>query len=171
MWGGLRLLFQQMSLMLLLFNVIIKCNIVSLIYLILVTNYLLRHSKPRAMRNMVYIIGAIFILQYWIYLMNLTSQSSPTPFPEEPYPNEQYPQGKYLIPIMYKLEFGRVMQNAYWYSFGVEIYSVRTLWVDFITLVLVSVYLFYYRNPVLAAHSGGFVWCRMCKNIGGANVC
>jgi len=82
MWGGLRLLFEQMSLMLLLFNVIIKCNIVSLIYLILVTNYLLRRSKEKAMRVMVYTIGAIFILQYWLYLMNLTSQSSPTPFPE-----------------------------------------------------------------------------------------
>jgi hypothetical protein len=88
MWGGLRLAFEQLSLMLLLFNVIIKCNIVSLIYLILVTNYLLRNSKQRAMRNMVYIIGTIFILQYWVYLLNLTSQSSPTPFPEEPYPNE-----------------------------------------------------------------------------------
>jgi hypothetical protein len=62
MWGGLRLLFQQTSLMLLLFNVIIKCNIVSLIYLILVTNYLLRQSKQKAMRNMVYIVGSIFIL-------------------------------------------------------------------------------------------------------------
>lgn len=73
MWGGLRLAFEQLSLMLLLFNVIIKCNIVSLIYLILVTNYLLRNSKQRAMRNMVYIIGTIFIIQYWVYLMNLTS--------------------------------------------------------------------------------------------------
>ena len=72
---------------------------------------------------------------------------------------------------MYKLEFGRVMQNAFWYSFGVEIYTVRTLWVDFITLVLVSVYLFYYRNPVLAAHAGSFIWCRTCKDIGGATVC
>lgn len=73
MWGGLRLVFEQFSLMLLLFNVIIKCNIVSLIYLILVTNYLLRHSKLRAMRNMVYIIGTVFIIQYWVYLLNLTS--------------------------------------------------------------------------------------------------
>lgn len=45
MWSGLRLIFEQVSLILLLSSVIIKCNIVSLIYLILVTNYLLRKSK------------------------------------------------------------------------------------------------------------------------------
>lgn len=72
---------------------------------------------------------------------------------------------------MYKLEFGRVMQNAYWYSFGVEIYTVRTLWVDFITLVLVSIYLFYYRNPVLSTHAESLSWCLKCKKIGGEKVC
>jgi hypothetical protein len=51
MWSGLRLIFEQVSLILLLSSVVIKCNIVSLIYLILVTNYLLRKSKQRAMRN------------------------------------------------------------------------------------------------------------------------
>lgn len=45
MWSGLRLIFEQMSLILLLSSVIIKCNIVSLIYLVLVTNYLVRKSK------------------------------------------------------------------------------------------------------------------------------
>lgn len=45
MWSGLRLIFEQISLILLLSSVIIKCNIVSLIYLILVTNYLVRQSK------------------------------------------------------------------------------------------------------------------------------
>ena len=45
MWSGLRLIFEQISLILLLSSVIIKCNIVSLIYLVLVTNYLIRKSK------------------------------------------------------------------------------------------------------------------------------
>jgi len=45
MWSGLRLIFEQISLILLQISVIIKCNIVSLIYLVLVTNYLVRKSK------------------------------------------------------------------------------------------------------------------------------
>jgi len=69
-----------------------------------------------------------------------------------PYPNQEYPYGKYLIPIMYKFEFGRNMRNAYWYSFGVEIWTVKALWIDFITLALVAIYLYYYRNPVLSTH-------------------
>lgn len=57
-------------------------------------------------------------------MFNLTSESSPTPFPQEPYPNEESPYGKYMIPVMYKFEFGRNMKHAYWYSFGVEIRQV-----------------------------------------------
>jgi len=45
MWGGLRIVFEQCAFVLLLLNIVIKCNIVSLVYLFLVTNILLRHSK------------------------------------------------------------------------------------------------------------------------------
>ncbi len=107
MWGGIRLLFEQASLFLLMLNVVIKCNIASLIHLTLVTNYLWRENKQTAMRNMVYILGPLFFFQYWMYLLNLTSESSPTPFPTMPYPDKDDPYGKHLIPIMYKFEFGR----------------------------------------------------------------
>jgi hypothetical protein len=134
-------------------NVVIKCNIASIVYLILVTNYLLREKKQVAMRNMVYWCGLLFFLQYWVYLLNLTSESSPTPFPHHPYPDIndiEYPYGKYFIPVMYKFEFGRNMKNAYWYSFGVELWTVQTLWIDFISLAFVASYLYHYRNPVLS---------------------
>lgn len=42
MWGSTRLLFEQASLFLLMLNVVIKCNIASLVHLTLVTNYLCR---------------------------------------------------------------------------------------------------------------------------------
>ena len=74
---------------------------------------------------MVYIVGFIFFSQYWIYLFNLTSESSPTKFPNSPYPNLDDLTGKYLIPVMYKFEFGRNMKNAYYYSFGVELTTVQ----------------------------------------------
>lgn len=51
------------------------------------------------------------------------------------------------------------MFNAYWYSFGVEIFTVKALWIDFLTLVLVAVYLYYYRNPVLSTNCQSFSWC------------
>ena len=73
---------------------------------------------------MVYIVGCIFFCQYWIYLFNLTSESSPTPFPNSPSPSLDDLTGKYFIPVMYKFEFGRNMKNAYYYSFGVELTTV-----------------------------------------------
>jgi hypothetical protein len=101
------------------------------------------------MRKMVYTVGTMCFLQYWVYLLNLTSESSPTPFPKMPYPNQEEPQGKYLIPIMYKFEFGRNMKFAYWFSFGVELNTVKALWIDFVNFAFVAIYLYYYTNPVL----------------------
>lgn len=45
------------------------------------------------------------------------------------------------------------------------------MWVDFITLVLVSIYLYYYRNPVLSTHAESFLWCKECKIIGNDSIC
>jgi hypothetical protein len=66
-----------------------------------------------------------------------------------PYPNQKEPYGEYMIPSMYKFEFGRNMKFAYWYSFGVELFTVEALWIDFVTFAFVAIYLYYYTNPVL----------------------
>lgn len=50
---------------------------------------------------------------------------------------------------MYKFEFGRNMKFAYWYSFGVELFTVEALWIDFFIFAFVAIYLYYYTNPVL----------------------
>ena len=51
---------------------------------------------------------------------------------------------------MYKFQFARNIRNAYFFSFGVEIFIVQALWIDFWNVALVAMYLFYYRNPVLS---------------------
>jgi len=44
------------------------------------------------------------------------------------------------------------MKNAYWFSFGVEMYTVKLLWIDFVTFAFIAIYLYYYRNPVLSSN-------------------
>lgn len=93
MWKGLKLGFEQVTLLLLLINICLKCNITSIVNLVLVTQFLIVQSKEKAMRNVTYVVGALCFFQYWFYLFNLTSRSSPTRFPNGPYPNAQDPEG------------------------------------------------------------------------------
>ena len=77
-----------------------------------------------------------------------------------PYPNAEFPYGKHLIPLMYKFQFARNIRNAYFFSLGVEIFIVQTLWIDFWNVALVAMYLFYYRNPVLSHQCKKIVWAQ-----------
>jgi hypothetical protein len=95
-------------------------------------------------------------VQYWLYLLNLTSTSSPIKFPNGPYPNKDDPFGKYLIPVMYKYEWARNIGNAYFFSLGVELLTVETLIVDFWNLALVAMYMYYYCNPVFSTKVAKF---------------
>lgn len=58
---------------------------------------------------------------------------------------------------MYKFEFGRDMRNAFWFSFGIELFDVQILWVDFATLALCAIYQAFYRNPVISK-TDKFTW-------------
>lgn len=62
MWGGMRIIFEQAFLLLLMINVVCKCNIASIVYLALVIDYLIRKSKSKAIVYMVYVVGILFFL-------------------------------------------------------------------------------------------------------------
>ena len=91
-------------------------------------------------------------MQYWLYLLNLTSTSSPIKFPNGPYPNKDDPFGKYLIPVMYKYEWARNIGNAYFFSLGVELLTVETLIVDFWNLQFTKFQLMLYFSNIIPSH-------------------
>lgn len=85
-YTGLRLCWEQLSLLLLLSSVVVKCNVISLVYIWLVINYITSEMKSKAMMTQCWVIGFIFLVQYWLYLFNMTTASSVQESPIGDYP-------------------------------------------------------------------------------------
>lgn len=156
---GLRLVYEQWSLLLLLFSVVVKCNIVSIIYLLLVLNYIRSSNKSKAMIQQAKVIGTCICIQYWLYLFNITSHSAVQRLPVEPYPSVEEPTGIYFIPAFYKYEFFTTnFENSYFFAMGVEPATINNIMIDFLNLAVAAMYVFYCKNPVLSRKTE-LRWC------------
>lgn len=78
---GTRVMFEQISLFLLMASSVVKANIISLIYTFCVILYILARRRNRVMPYIVTIIGLCFVTQYVLALVNMTSANSPRRFP------------------------------------------------------------------------------------------
>ena len=88
--GSMKIILEQISLLLLLLSCSVKSNVISILYLGLLLYFLLIKNKTKGMLVMSYTFGTMIILQYLLVLTNLTSENSPDEFPVmfSPYPNE-----------------------------------------------------------------------------------
>lgn len=64
-------------------SVVLKSNIFSLIYLLFIFKYLMSRAKAELLVRLVLMISVTFAFQYLFYVMNLTSNSSPLPYPRQ----------------------------------------------------------------------------------------
>jgi hypothetical protein len=85
----MKIVMEQLSLLLLLFSCANKSNIISIIYLVLLLKFLTISNKTTGMLYMSYTFGTVMALEYISTLFNLTSISSPMTFP---YVFRQYPK-------------------------------------------------------------------------------
>lgn len=105
---GMMMVMEQTILLLTLMTMILKANMYSFIYLIFVVKYFFCQSKVFLIVRMNVYIAIMFMIQYTTFLFNLTSGTSPQPFPKklENYPhiygNEDNNAIPYAIPFFYK---------------------------------------------------------------------
>jgi hypothetical protein len=93
-----------------------------------------------------------------VYLLNLNTVSSPAKIPNGPYPSLDDPYGRHIVPVFYKYEFFRDLENAFFFAMGPSITTISYLWLDFFNLALISVYFFYFSNPILKHKVQKFTW-------------
>lgn len=79
---GLRIVYEQLILFVTMMIIMLKANIYSLIYLLIVIKYMVSTSKISLLTRLVSIISTVMIVQYSLYLTNLTAHLSPVSFPE-----------------------------------------------------------------------------------------
>lgn len=63
-------------------SVVLKSNIFSIFYLVFMLKYFFSRQKVRLLVRMVIYIAGTFFVQYAMFAINLTSHTTPAPFPE-----------------------------------------------------------------------------------------
>jgi hypothetical protein len=78
---GMQLLLENICLFLLMISVVLKANVFALIYLIFIFKYLMSSAKQNLLVRMASYISLCLIIQYMMFVLNLTDEISPIPFP------------------------------------------------------------------------------------------
>jgi len=162
-YKGVQMVFETLTLLILMISVVLKSNVFSIFYLIFMLKYFFSRQKVRLLVRMVIYIAVTFFIQYAMFVANLTAHTSPAPFPLQfdGYPANKNPENldvKYRFPLFFKFEVLRDLKMAYLVGIGVEKIQVSNLLLDFLNLYLVSMYILHYRNPLLVKSVEKIFW-------------
>lgn len=143
-----------MVLMILMISIILKSNVWAFVYLVIVIKYLLSPAKQNLLVRLTIYISGCFIAQYMLFMLNLTNQISPSPFPIQfkGYPDDNQKDMTnitFAIPVFFHHKIFRDLRFSYFLGVGVEQPQLRTLFLDFANLCIVTIYVFNFRNPLL----------------------
>mmetsp|Transcript_34734 Transcript_34734/g.53326 ORF Transcript_34734/g.53326 Transcript_34734/m.53326 type:complete len:565 (-) Transcript_34734:5263-6957(-) len=160
---GMQLVLEALILMVLMVSVVLKANVIALVYLLVIFRYLTIESKTDLLVRMVSIMSVLFALQYTLYFLNLTDHTSPASYPTQ---FKDYPKNKeagdlsisYLTPLFFKYNVFRDLRLAYLIGIGIEQDQLKNLILDFFNLYLVSMYILHYRNPLLVKSVHKIFW-------------
>lgn len=147
--------FETIILLILMVSIVLKANIFSVIYLIFILRYVTSKAKTHLLVRMAMYVSVCLACQYFLFMLNLTAQTSPAPFPAQfaGYPrHEGAPVDlsiKYAIPVFFHYQVFHDLKLGYLIGIGIGQGQVQNLILDFINLYLVSMYVFHYRNPIL----------------------
>ena len=79
---GFQLVYESLCLLVLLISIIMKANIFSLIYLSFIFKYVMSRGKTDLLVRMTTYIAICISIQYLLFMLNLTHETSPSPYPE-----------------------------------------------------------------------------------------
>ena len=129
-YKGVQLFLESVIIFLLFVSLLMKANLWSIVYLLLIFKYCCTRSKTELMVRMCSYLSVSLTLQYLLFLLNLTSNSSPQPFPNVGEPSmENYPVGYmdesdnplYVLPVFFQLQvFRDNLMISYMLGVGVD---------------------------------------------------
>ena len=69
-----KVVWEHIAIMIVLVNIVAKCNIVALVYLLGVVLV----QRNRSLKLLTYTTALLLLAQYWVYLFDLTPETSPS---------------------------------------------------------------------------------------------
>lgn len=124
-YKGVQFVNEALCLLIMMVSVVLKSNIFSLVYLIFIYKFVISQSKAKLLVRMTVYISVTLLVQYLLFMLNLTAHNSPAPFPQqfEGYPVNNEPEDlsiQYLFPLFFKFEVFRDLRLSYLIGIGVE---------------------------------------------------
>jgi len=103
---------ENFIMMLMMISLVLKCNLFSLAYLLLVLRYSSVDSKTDYLIRMIYYLAICLLTNYFLILLNLNPKISPRPFPS---PFKEFPadwigdddKPKNLTPFFFNFQYIR----------------------------------------------------------------
>jgi hypothetical protein len=161
-------------------SIIMKANIFSIIYISFIFKYILSKGKCEILVRMTTYISICLSAQYLLYMLNLTHNTNPSPYPVQftGYPMHDnkavtntdkyivkdsitgavvYSQ-RFFIPFFFQFDMFHDMKLSYLIGIGIEKDQIQNLLLDFLNLYLVSMYVLLYRNPLLTKSMKKVFW-------------
>ena len=145
---ALKIFVEEVIMLMILISAVQKDSIFSIFYLITVFYYAYSR-KVSAMVFLSYVVAIVMFLTYFLTLTNLTSVTSPMPFP---YPFNPYPPDdlsgnpQFVIPWYLRVNF--LAQNrewALWLGIGTTNLKINGVWIDYLTMGVIQIYFFYFN--------------------------
>lgn len=128
-YKGLQLWFETVIVFLLMISLMMKANMWSLIYMIFIFKFSLSRNKTNIMIRISLYLSVSLFVQYALYLLNMTANSSLTAFPKIGNPSmanypENYMKGHdpiYSIPIFFNMQvFRDNLMLSYMLGVGID---------------------------------------------------
>jgi hypothetical protein len=118
-YKGMQIVFETLVLLILMISVVLKSNVISVIYLLFILKYIQSPSKTKLILHMTYFVSTAFSVQYIMYVMNLTHHTSPMNYPQQ---FINYPQHgiKYAFPFFFKFKVFHDLKLTYFVGIGFE---------------------------------------------------
>lgn len=156
-YKGMQMVFETLVLLILMVSIVLKSNVISIVYLLFIVKYIYSPSKTKLILHMIYFVSIAFSAQYIMYVMNLTHHTSPLNYPEQ-FKNYPYNGITYAFPFFFKFKVFHDLKLTYLVGIGFEKSQVFNLILDFFNMYIISMYILHYRNPILVKSMRKVFW-------------
>ena len=138
---GIKKFFELLIVILILFDAMLKCNVISFILIIILG--FLYHSNSlttKIMFNLSFFILILFILQYFIFVTNISYYTNP-------FINQEVTN--YITEIL-KIPWYVKINNRWgtFFSFGTNRYQIISLWIDIVIILILYFYLEFFSFSI-----------------------
>lgn len=147
---------ESLMLLLILVSILLKANAWSFVYMLFVLYAAISRDKTQVLLKANLYISFFLIIQYLLFLSNLTASTSPAPFPQGfyAYPkNNDDPSNmetRFIVPVFFQYDFFRNnLRLCYALGIGIDSHQIRNILVDFLINYLISMYILNSKNPIL----------------------